>query len=729
MSSLAEIIHGGPAGASPRTCEARDCRDPRPARKVRVKGRYGVPDWLHVCPVHEQDLRDAGELLDDASAAAATPRRTLPLDESIPPATIGRRRRPSTPTTPPVEPPRTATTATTSTSHADGEAAEVPARAPTATAPTTATPSTSSTDAGLGTATTPIEPTAPPTTATATASHEDCDPPAPAEGARADCDDTPEAPMARPPLPEIQDIPGRCRWKGCEEAPFSRGLCRRHNSRARHAGTLDAIGLPPVSQKDAARWRRHGRPSILAQVTTAPAAEAVAFPITEFTPPPAVPVDYSARALRAVLAELRAAGVEHPSESCAEGVRRLRDQRDVLLEEGRALRVGVHAVLDVLGIPEGGVIERLQAVVERLQAAEARLSPDVAADVTALRARNAELDKQLADLRAQRDAARDAVLDAGAMARGELAVPPEPWTGPDAEVIAALEAVGACVGKLGTACGQVERLDQLAAGQERTIRELEAALTERVDDLGARLGRLAADALAALAGAGVSTPAEGYVAAPQELRAGIERLAKERDDYRRNFRDARTAAEEAVPEIEAAHRVLSDVGTRVVGLVDGDPEGAPALTVAERIGCLAERCRAAEALGGHLRAEVEASRSREEKLAERADALTDLRAYLDARAEGVAYREFGALGEADAVRVRAFSLRLRYEWGDRAAPTAPTAGPAPARLAPEMLAVVGHLLDGLVADIEAARDGGYAPTPGVIHTIEAIRAAVGVPRG
>lgn len=51
--------------------------------------------------------------------------------------------------------------------------------------------------------------------------------------------------------------------------------------------------------------------------------------------------------------------------------------------------------------------------------------------------------------------------------------------------------------------------------------------------------RLAVDALAVLAGAGIATPEKGYVAEPWALAGDIARLAKERDEARADYERAR----------------------------------------------------------------------------------------------------------------------------------------------------------------------------------------------
>ena len=70
-----------------------------------------------------------------------------------------------------------------------------------------------------------------------------------------------------PPLvlrPDADAHPELCRVAGCERPPTTRGLCRSDAERARDAGTIDALGLPPLSPAASARLRRlvagRGRP-------------------------------------------------------------------------------------------------------------------------------------------------------------------------------------------------------------------------------------------------------------------------------------------------------------------------------------------------------------------------------------------------------------------------------------------------------------------------------------
>lgn len=78
---------------------------------------------------------------------------------------------------------------------------------------------------------------------------------------------------------------------------------------------------------------------------------------------------------------------------------------------------------------------------------------------------------------------------------------------------------------------------QLAETQKERYRFLQ----ER-DRAIAREARLANEALAALAGAGIGTPEKGYMTEPHCLSADIERLAKERDEVKAHLYDAAVAA-------------------------------------------------------------------------------------------------------------------------------------------------------------------------------------------
>lgn len=79
-----------------------------------------------------------------------------------------------------------------------------------------------------------------------------------------------------------------------------------------------------------------------------------------------------------------------------------------------------------------------------------------------------------------------------------------------------------------TATPLADRIAELEA-RERDWGSYGAALVERAVKAEAERDRLAGDALAALAGAGVATPLEGYTAAPFLLKGDIGRLAAERD--------------------------------------------------------------------------------------------------------------------------------------------------------------------------------------------------------
>lgn len=89
-----------------------------------------------------------------------------------------------------------------------------------------------------------------------------------------------------------------------------------------------------------------------------------------------------------------------------------------------------------------------------------------------------------------------------------------------------------------TATPLADRIAELEA-RERDWGSYGAALVERAVKAEAERDRLAGDALAALAGAGVATPLEGYTAAPFLLKGDIGRLAAERDALRAQVEAAR----------------------------------------------------------------------------------------------------------------------------------------------------------------------------------------------
>jgi hypothetical protein len=68
------------------------------------------------------------------------------------------------------------------------------------------------------------------------------------------------------------------------------------------------------------------------------------------------------------------------------------------------------------------------------------------------------------------------------------------------------------------------------------------------------------EALAALAGAGIGTPAAGYVkdGGPGLLASDIKRLAKERDAFRDAMRDMAARWHKAQEEVDRLNRVLLD---------------------------------------------------------------------------------------------------------------------------------------------------------------------------
>lgn len=86
-------------------------------------------------------------------------------------------------------------------------------------------------------------------------------------------------PPPPPPLPPSlvpQDIPGLCRWAGCESPPsYQRGLCRRHYRRSLSLGILDAVGTPRMSRSEScAKAAAAQQAAIRARKAAAAAGEA-----------------------------------------------------------------------------------------------------------------------------------------------------------------------------------------------------------------------------------------------------------------------------------------------------------------------------------------------------------------------------------------------------------------------------------------------------------------------
>ena len=91
-----------------------------------------------------------------------------------------------------------------------------------------------------------------------------------------------------------------------------------------------------------------------------------------------------------------------------------------------------------------------------------------------------------------------------------------------------------------------------------------AALRTQKEQAEAECDRLAGDALAALAGAGVATPQEGYIAAPFLLKGDIGRLAAERDAKELALVSFRKDAERGEALDEKRKAEIRDLETRLV---------------------------------------------------------------------------------------------------------------------------------------------------------------------
>lgn len=120
---------------------------------------------------------------------------------------------------------------------------------------------------------------------------------------------------------------------------------------------------------------------------------------------------------------------------------------------------------------------------------------------------------------------------------------------------------------------QVERQRDEALTHAQLLREHVGTLEEQVAELNAELARaaeealklqrqrdrLAVDALAHLAGAGIATPEEGYVKAPHCLSDNIDRLAAERDHLKLKL-DTLTAAVSAAVRMPGVTVVICREG-------------------------------------------------------------------------------------------------------------------------------------------------------------------------
>jgi hypothetical protein len=81
--------------------------------------------------------------------------------------------------------------------------------------------------------------------------------------------------------------------------------------------------------------------------------------------------------------------------------------------------------------------------------------------------------------------------------------------------------------------------------------------------------RLAIDALAALSGAGISTPAEGYLLAPYLLSGDLAELVKQRDDARAEAATMSSALVNVAEACGATHKLVTSLSAEIERLRAG----------------------------------------------------------------------------------------------------------------------------------------------------------------